>query len=48
MIASLAYQLAEKLPGMAELLEPVAQQYGSGADLPLEEAFEKCVYMIPE
>ena len=41
MISSLAYQLAQKLPGMAELLEPVVQQHGGGADLPLEEAFDK-------
>ena len=40
MITSLAYQLAEKIPQMADLLWPIANQYGDGFELALEDAFE--------
>ncbi|KAG1680576.1 hypothetical protein FOA52_015023 [Chlamydomonas sp. UWO 241] len=39
MIRSLACQLAEKLPGFAELLLPVAEKHGNGAALSMDDAF---------
>lgn len=41
MVVSLAYQVAEKLPGFAELIAPVAAEHGDGNNLPLEELFQK-------
>jgi hypothetical protein len=41
MVVSLAYQVAEKLLGFADLLKPVADEYGDGSSLPLEELFHK-------
>ena len=40
-VLSLAYQLAEKLPGLAGKLEGVVEQHGAGAKLTLVEVFEK-------
>ncbi|KAG1680558.1 hypothetical protein FOA52_015005 [Chlamydomonas sp. UWO 241] len=39
MIRSLAFQLAEKLPGFAELLLPAAELHGNGAELSMDDAF---------
>jgi hypothetical protein len=39
MLRSLAFQLADKLPGFAELLLPVAEQHGNGASLSMDDAF---------
>ena len=40
MLLSLAYQVAERLPGFADLLRPVAEEYGTGKELPLEAVFK--------
>lgn len=41
MVVSLAYQVAERLPGFAVLLLPVAQEHGTGTELPLMELFQR-------
>jgi hypothetical protein len=40
MLRSLTYQMAEKLPGFAELLQPAAKEHGTGSKLSLNEMFE--------
>ena len=39
--SSLTYQVAERLPGFADLLKPVAEEHGTGDTLSLEEVFKK-------
>jgi hypothetical protein len=41
MVLCLAHQLAERLPGLAELLVPVVKEHGDAADLSMTQAFEK-------
>eukprot|EP00798_Chlamydomonas_sp_ICE-L_P009671 gene9671-8494_t len=41
MVLSLAFQLAEKLPGMAELLVSVAKEHGTGDGLLLRDLFDR-------
>ena len=41
MLLSIAMQLAEKLPGMAQLLLPVAQEHGDAGQLSLTDTFDK-------
>ena len=41
MLLSITMQLAEKLPGMAQLLLPVAQEHGDAGQLSLIDTFEK-------
>ena len=41
MLLSIAMQLAEKLPGMAQLLLPVTQEHGDAGQLSLIDTFEK-------
>ena len=41
MLLSIAMQLADKLPGMAQLLLPVAQEHGDAGQLSLIDTFEK-------
>ena len=41
MLLSIAMQLADKLPGMAQLLLPVAQEHGDAGQLSLTDTFDK-------
>ena len=41
MVVSLAYQVAEKLPGFADFLKPVVEEHGVGSGLPLEDLFRE-------
>ncbi|GFH09406.1 WD_REPEATS_REGION domain-containing protein [Haematococcus lacustris] len=42
MLLCLAQQLAEKLPGLAELLLPVVEQHGNASQLSLQDTFTRC------
>jgi hypothetical protein len=41
MILSLAVQLATRLPGLAQLLLPMATEYGGRMELTLDDVFAK-------
>jgi hypothetical protein len=41
MVLCIAHQLAERLPGLAELLVPVVEKHGSASELSMAETFEK-------
>ncbi|GFH09200.1 WD_REPEATS_REGION domain-containing protein [Haematococcus lacustris] len=48
MLLCLAQQLAEKLPGLADLLVPVVVKHGNATKLSMQDTFTRCTaWLLP-